>query len=923
VTVGAARLDALELTHLARGRGLPDEAARAIGVLLAGAELDGPRRDEVFEELVAHFEDGLAAGRRVEELISEFGDEGAAARLLVEAVRTPPAPDVTLPSRRRGDGSMARVVHDLRYAFRRLMASPGFAFTAILSLALGIGATTAVFSVVNAVILRKTPIRAPEEVVDVYENSEEFPYNTFSHPDYLDLVRGAQGVFSRIAATRFTLVQVTRDGGVSPATGEVVTGSYFPLLGITPEAGRLLGVQDDVSPGAHPVVVLGYGYWKRMYAADRSVVGRSIELNGRSYSIVGVAPESYPGAMRGMVPDFYAPMMMVNQLDLSDFDELQARGNHSEFVRARLKPGVTVARAQSALAGIAAELKAGHVGDWAGRAGFAMVPSQDVIVFPGIDGMLVSAAGLLLTAVGLVLLVVCANLASFLLARGMDRRKEIAVRQALGAARSRLVAQLLTETMLLGLLGGAGGVVVAVGLTRLLVTARLPLPIPIILDLHLDGRILLFATGLSLLAGLLFGLAPALRSSNPQLATTLRDESAGGGQRGRQALRNGLVIAQVAVSLVLLIGAGLFLRSLQAIRGIDPGFGRAPTGILQVTFPPEKYQGARQLLAQRELAMRLHALSGVNAVGMVDNIPLNQLSNNSTDFGAEGTTPPAGQTMWAADVATVDSGYFSAAGQRVLSGRDFAGSDGPDTPRVVIVNDALARRLWPSGSALGRKITRSGNRGYEVVGIVATTKIRSLGEDPRPVIFFPLAQRSSNSVWYLARTTGDAAPLPGQMLRAAQAMDRELVPITIRTMAEHLGVVQLPMRLAALVVSCLSILAVGLAAIGLYGTVSYAVAQRKREVGIRLALGAEMGDVVRLLMGSGLRLVLWGCAAGLVLSLLLAQLISRLLFGVGSLDPMTFIAVPTGLLVIAAVATWLPARRVTRVTPTDALRSEG
>ncbi len=921
--MGAARLDALELTHLARGRGLPDEAARAIGALLAGADLDGPRRDEVFEELVAHFEDGLAAGRRVEELVSEFGGAGVAARLLAEAVRTPPAPDVTLPSRRRGDGSMTRLFHDLRYALRRLGASPGFALTAILSLALGIGATTAVFSVVNAVILRRTPIRAPEEVMDIYETSEDFPYNAFSNPDFLDVARGTKEQFSQIAATRLTLVQVAGDGGVSPATGEIVTGSYFPLLGITPEAGRLLGPGDDVSPGAHPVVVLGHGYWKRMFAADRSAVGRTIELNGRSYTIVGVAPESYPGAMRGLVPDFYAPMMMVNQLDLADVDELQARGNHSEFVRARIRPGVTVAQAQAALAGIAGEFKAGHVGDWKGKASFVLIPTRDVIVFPSVDRTLVSAAGLLLTAVGLVLLVVCANLASFLLARGMDRRKEIAVRQALGAARSRLVAQLLTETMLLGLLGGVGGVVVAVGLTRLLVSARLPLPIPIILDLHLDGRVLLFATGLSLLAGLLFGLAPALRSSNPHLATTLRDESAGGGQRGRLALRHGLVMAQVAVSLVLLIGAGLFLRSLHAIRGIDPGFGRAPTGILQITFPPGEYQGAKQLLAQRELAGRLHELPGVNAVGMIDNIPLNQLSTNDVEFAAEGATPPAGQEMWSADVATVDSGYFAAVGQRLLSGRDFAGTDGPEAPKVTILNEALAQRLWPSSSALGRKITRSGNRMYEVVGIVATTKVRSLGEDPRPVIFFPLAQRSSNSVWYLARTTGDAAPLPGAMLRAAQTMDRELVPITIRTMEEHLGVVQLPMRLAALVVSCLSILAMGLAAIGLYGTVSYAVAQRKREVGIRLALGAETNDVVRLLMGSGLRLVLWGCAAGLLLSLLLAQLIRRLLFGVGSLDPVTFIAVPAALLVVAAVATWLPARRVTRVTPTDALRSEG
>ncbi len=905
-------LDRLELEHLALRRGLPREIASAIGGMVSRAGLMPARRDEVLEELIAHFEDGLASGRPPAELLAAFGDASLA----------PPPPALPFPVPRRGDRIVPRLIQDLRYAARRLRASPGFTLVAVLSLALGLGATTAVFSLINAVILRPTSVAAPERVVDIYETSKAYPYNATTNPDLADLRRGTTRVFSEVAGTRFTMAQVTRDGGVSRVMGEVVTGSYFPLLQIAPALGRLLGPEDDVAPGAHAVVVLGNGYWHRAFAADPAVVGKTIQLNGRAYSIVGVVREDYQGNTRGVVPDFYAPMMMVNQLSPGNTDVLQARGEHGLFAKARLRPGATLAGARAAATGVAAELKRQGIDDWVNGTSFTILPTADVIIFPGVDRMLYPVAGFLLTIVGLVLLVVCANLASFLLARGLDRRKEIAVRLALGATRQRLLSQLLTETVLLGLLGGAGGLLFATLIARVLTTTNLPLPVPLTLDLTLDGRVLLFATAVSLAAGALFGLVPALRTSNPRIASTLRDESAGGGQRGRLAMRHGLVVAQIAASLVLLIAAGLFVRSMRAVEAVDPGFGREPSGILEVVFPPSRYADASALLAERELAGRIRRLPGVTAVGMIDNLPLNLLNQQDTELGLPGVVAPEGQGGVTADYAVVDTGYFAAAGVRLLEGRDFGPGDGADAPGVAIVNQQLARRLWLGKRAVGQRVTR-GKRILEVVGVVATTKIRSLGEDPRTGVYVALAQAGASGLWYVARTTGDAEQTASAMLRAAQDLDPELIPIAVRSMDRHLGVVRLPMRMAALVVTALAMLAVVLAAIGLYGTVSYAVAQRTREVGIRLALGADSPAMVRMLMGGGVRLVAWGSLTGLALSLLLARLISRLLFGVGAFDPATFVAVPVLLLVVASVAAWLPARRASRVAPTEALRAEG
>ena len=907
-------LDALELEHVATRRGLPSSIARAIGVLVARSNLKESRRAEVLEEMIAHFEDGLAAGRSPGELLAEFGE----ADLVPVVSNAEP-----FPRPRLGERFMSRFIRDFRYAMRRLLASPGFSLIAVLSLALGIGATTTAFGLVNAIILRRSPIRAVSEVVNAYETKPDYKFNAFSYPDYKDFERGTSQVFSQVAATRYVFAQSMKDGMPTRAVGELVTGNYFPLLGIRPEAGRLLGPEDDVSPGGHPVVVLGNGYWKRVFGGARAVIGSSIQLNGRAYTVVGVLTAEYQGNIRGLVPDFYAPIMMVNQLNPGNTDDLQARGNHGLFVKGRLRPGVTLIAAIGAAAGAAAQLKQTAPNDWRGSDTFTLIPTREIILHPELDRVLYPAAGLLFTVVGLVLLVVCANLASFLLARAVDRRKEIAVRLALGATRGRLVTQLLTETLLLGALGGLGGLAFAAVTGKILTTANLPLPLPITLALGLDVGALLFATAVALGAGILFGLMPALRATNPHLATTLRDESAGGGGRGRLGLRDGLVMAQVAVSLVLLVAAGLFLRSLSSIGAVDPGFGRDPSGLLQLTFPPGKYPTRQLLLAQRQLAARFRELPGVNGVGVIDNLPLNLLNQSDIEVNAPGVIPPMGSTGYTADIAVVDTGYFGAAGIRVLRGRDFRATDTDSASRVMIINEALANRLWPGQEAVGKHLTGTKDRDYEVVGVVATTKIRSIGEDPRTGVYLPLGQVSALGVWYLARTTGDPDAVANAMLRTAQRMDPEIIAVELRTMARHFEVIRLPIRLAALVIGALAALAVVLAGIGLYGTVRYAVAQRTREVGIRLALGADSRAMVRLLMGDGLRLVAWGSVAGLALALLLARLVSRLLFGVPAFDPLTFVAVPVLLCLVAGVAAWLPARRVIRVAPTEALRSGG
>lgn len=812
---------------------------------------------------------------------------------------------------------------DVREGVKGLTRRPGFTSVAVLSLALGIGGSTAIFSLVNAVILRETPIDRPEEIVNLYLHQTTFRFSTFSYPDFEDVRDNTTEVFSHIGGTQFTPIQVDGDSGVDIVFAEAVTGSYFPMLGIDPYLGRTILPQDDVSPGGHPVVMLDYGYWLRAFGGDPGAIGQTVRIGGRGYEIIGVAPPDYAGSMRGLTPAFYASIMMVEEL--LGAEVLDERGNHSLFPKARLKPGVTLPQAEAALAAVAADLTAADLPDWARTNEFAILALSDVLLFPPIDGFVRGAAWLLIVVVGLVLLLACTNLASFLLARALERRRDIAVRLALGASRGSLIRRLLTETILLALAAGSVGVVLAVGLLGVLQNADLPLPVPIDLDLTLDWTILLFTFGISLITGILVGLVPALQSTRPDVASTLKSETAGGGQPGQLRWRNVLVVAQFTLSLILLVGAGLFLRSFQSIQAVNPGFGHEPTAIMTVMAPMTRFTPDEGRLYMRRLLDRFRQLPGVTTVGVIDNLHLTLTTTQSMGFNVDGVEPPADVDYFSADRAEVDSGFFAAAGITLLRGRNFTDADLPDGQAVAIISEATARRFWPDGNAIGKMLRRDpddDDPDLVVVGVASDAKVRTIGEAPRLMVYRPYSQRWSPLLTILATTTMDPDQTALSLMTAGREVDPDMWVWETKTMARHLGITRLPAQLSAFLLSGSAILALLLATIGLYGIVSYAVAQRTREVGIRMALGADAGHVTRLLTSSGLRMVAVGAATGLVVSVALARLLSSLLFGIEAFDPVTFVTVPVILGSAAILAAYLPARRAARLNVVTALRDE-
>ena len=610
------------------------------------------------------------------------------------------------------------VRRDVRDGFRTLVKRPAFTAVAVLSLALGIGANTAIFSLVNAIILRESPVDRPEEVVNLYLHQASFAYSTFSYPDYEDVRDGTTEVFSQVGGSQFVPVQIDQNETVAVVMAEAVTGNYFPMLGIEAAVGRTLLPSDDVARGGHPVVMLDHSYWQSAFGGDPDVVGTEMRIAGRTYSVIGVGPPSFAGTMSGLTPAFYAPYMMVEELiGSSMFDE---RGNHSMFPKARLRPGVTLPQAEAAMGAVATQLTEDRIENWDPAGQFVLLRLSDVLMFPPIDVFIRGAAWLLMVVVGLVLFLACTNLASFLLARALDRRKDIAVRLALGASRASLVRRLLTETTLLSLVAGGVGIVIAVGLLNLLMNADFPLPLGMQLtfDLGLDRTVLAFTLGVSVVAGALLGLVPALQSTRPDVASTLKSETTGGGQPGQLRWRNALVITQLTVSLVLLVGAGLFLRSFQQAQLVDPGFGREPTALMTFMVPATRFTPDEGRLYTRRLLDRFRGLPGIDAIGFIDNLHLTTTSTQSSDFNVDGHEPPSDHGAFIADRAEVDAGFFDAAGIQIVRGRGFNDADLPDSQPVAIISDAMARRFWKDGDAVGRQVRRrrsaaAGRRGGE------------------------------------------------------------------------------------------------------------------------------------------------------------------------------------------------------------------
>ncbi len=776
----------------------------------------------------------------------------------------------------------------------------------------------------SELLLQETPYGEPERLVHVYPTTNgEVGLAALSYPEARDLVEQTAKVFAGVATTSVSIAQETlSDGSARTVAAEVVSGNYFDVLQILPLIGRTFLPEEDQTLDTHPVAVLHYRYWQSRFGGDPEVIGQTIRLSGLDYTIIGVMREDAPVLIPGFLPALWAPSMMSNHLNNNSTDVHQRRGNHSLQVYARLQEGIGLPEAQGALDRFVAKTQEDYP-DYSNRWGMTAIPTSEISIHPLLDRVLYPAAGALLAIVGMVLLVACVNLASFLLARATDRKKEIAVRLALGAGRWKLVRQLLTETVLLSLAGGVVGLGLALWILRMTASVQLPAPVPMDLSMSPDLTVLLFTLILSLAAGILFGLIPALQTSKPDLAPTLKNESVVGRTRSRFNLRNALIVAQVAISFVLLIGSGLFLRSLQAAGDVDPGFGTEPTAIAWIGLSAQRYDDPAAERFYRQLVEKVENLPGVQAVGLVDNLALGGTSFNHSRVNIPGVNPPPGETAHQIDSVEIGPGYFDAAGVEILSGRTFSWStDLPDGNPVMIISKAMAEKFWPGEDAVGKTILGGSNTEFRVVGVAANTNVIRIGEPPRPYIYRPLSQDPFHQLQIIARTQTNPKQVANQIVREAQGIDPDILVIDARTMDEHLGFMLFPFRVAGMLLSVFGLLTIVLASIGLYGVVSYSVAGRRREVGLRISLGAIPRQMLTLLMRDGVFLVLIGSLLGLGVALLAAPVLQSLLFGIEAIDLVAFSWVGILMLSVGAIASLLPAARASRIDPVEALRGD-
>ncbi len=822
---------------------------------------------------------------------------------------------------------MENLVKDVRYALRLLWKSPVFTLAAVLSIALGIGVNTTIFSLVNAVLLRPLPVARPGELVEVYTSSdnEDIPYATSSYPDYLDFAR-ENSVFTGLAGHSLMFAPVTRDGRSEVVIGEIVTATYFDVLGVGAVVGRTFAPGED-EPGAKPVAVLGYGLWQRAYGGDPSAVGRSIRLRGIDYAIVGVAPKSFAGMTPGFSPlvwvttamlDEVSPAGMIDVVPSPGRTRLERRGLRWMFLTARLKPGVTVEQAQANLGVIAARLAREYPDSNRNRK-TTVVARGDVRVNPLVDGTLTAGAALLMGVVALVLVIACANVANLLLARATVRRREIAVRLAIGAGRGRLVRQLLTESFVLSTLGAFGGLLFASVSTNLLLALRPPLPFTLTLDLGLDQRVFLFALAAAVVSAVAFGLAPALRASSTNLVTSLKDDGAIVERAGRFALRHALVVGQVTVSMVLLVAAGLFVRSLAAARTIDLGFDPQRVALASMDLDMLRYPEAKSRQFYHDALERVRAMPGVEAAALTQREPVG-LNINGSSILIEGQQASPEHPAFSIDFTAVSPGYFETLGVPILQGRAITEADTADAPGVAVINEAMARRFWPGRNPIGLHVRTIEGGTYEIVGVSADYKVRTVGEAPRPYVHFAHAQRFNSYAVLMVRTRGSAAAMAATLRQALLAMEPNLVLLTSQPLEASLAASLFPARAAAVLVGVFGLLALVLAAVGLYGVVAYSVARRTREIGIRMAIGAEPVAVLRLVLGQGLAMAAIGVAAGGTIALWATKLLAGSLYGVATTDPVTYLGAAALLLAVSAAANGVPALRAARVGPMVALR---
>lgn len=821
---------------------------------------------------------------------------------------------------------METLWQDLRFAIRTLGKTRGLTSVAILSLALGIGANTTIFTFINSLLLRPPMVHDPDRLLEVWQ------YNTtrgngigsdmqLSFPEY-EYYRDHNNTFSDLGAFTGETPPViwNRAGEGETLRAALVSTNFFSILGVQPALGRGFLPEDDRGASAAPVVVLSHAVWQQRLASDPAIIGKPMTLNGRDYTVVGVAAASFTGLVVGFPTDVWTPMGMHQAI--SPALDLKERHMHWLLAIGRLKPGIAPRQARADLAVLGQQLAR----DFPDTNKNLLPDAVAVQLVPGpFRGVAGAISAVLMAVVGLVLLIACANVANLLLAKASSRRREVAVRIALGASRRRLIQHMLTESVLIASIAGAIGLLLSLWAAPLLLSL-MPASLPLGVRVSPDIGVLAFTLLASAATGILFGLAPALRQSKGNQVDNLKDGAEHGGS-SRSKLRNALVVAQVTACVVLLVGASLCLRSLLNARSIDPGFDTRHAVAAGLNVDPFGYDESRGRTFYARLLEHVRALPGVRAASLIDHLPLGQTTRMQgiEIDGYETPRGPSGMAGLAIEMALVGPDYFDAMGIPVLSGRSFKTTDDLSAPPVIMVNQQMADRFWPHQNATGQFVNIMGPRDTrtraQIIGVVKTGKYQSLGEDPKPFFYRPLLQDYQAGVQLIVRTAGDT-PIGDGLRHEVRALDPRLALVGVETLEQHMQLPLFPARAAGFLLGLFGALALTLAVVGLYGVMSYSVAQRTREIGVRIALGARRIDVVRLVLSQGLRLTLIGIGIGVAGSLALTRVLSSVLYGISPTDPISFLAVAVVLTMVATAASYMPARWATRVDPMRTLRSE-
>jgi putative ABC transport system permease protein len=824
---------------------------------------------------------------------------------------------------------MSTLFQDIRFALRTLAKTPSVTLFAVLSLALGIGANAAIFSVVDAFFWRPFPVEDPGRLVAIFttdqKNTGLLPVSRLNFEDFRDKT----DVFSGVAAVGFTAVDVTVEKETTRVPALIATGNYFDVVGVRPILGGGFQAGQDEPAGKNPVAMLANGYWKRRFAGDPSIVGRTITVNRMGYTVVGVLPESFTGTFPGFVPDLWVPYGMRLHIQPAVSFMTETRRGLWLAPIARLKTGVTRLQAQSALKTLAAALEKEYPDANRGR-GAALQTLAETRANPtgAASNPLPRIAALLVVAVGLILLIASANVANLLLARASSRRKEIAVRIAIGATRWRLIRQLLAESALLSAAGAVAGAMLASWLTGLLMSLQPPGPFPFVLGARMDWRALLFTLGVAALTGLVFGLFPAFQASNPDVFGKLKEGDRQNGAGARGGVRRALVVAEVALATVALAGTGLLARSLREATAIDPGFRPENVMTLNLDVSLQGYSPDRGAQFYRQLLDRLQTLPGVRSATVASRLPL--AFGLQRTVVIEGDVPSEKERGVLVNVATVGADYFRTLEIPLAAGRPFGPEDVENSPLVAIVNQTMAKRFWPGRDPIGQAfrfpLPSGGDSAFtppmQIVGVARDSKYVTLGESPIPFAYLPARQNYTPAMSLLVRAEGNSSTMLGQVRREVASMDPGLPIFNVRPLADQIQAALWLSRVGALLLASFGALALILTTVGTYGVLAYTVTRRIPEIGLRMALGAGPRRILGMIIGNGMSLVAAGLGVGLGASLLLARSLTPILFGVKGTDPATYAGITVILGAVALLACYLPARRAAGVDPTVALRQE-